>query len=145
MRVRAGLDAFLGDDAMLSILLGVQRFGTDQREDQDVFTPGNRLDGAVSWSMAVGARESVTVTAGVERRDDGLVSTSFGGLLESQAVFPGVGRQPARSVLHGQASFAVDRGEWIARPSVGLRALRSDDGLHQGWLASAGGSGEVRI
>ena len=41
----------------------------------------------------------------------------------------GVGAQPARSVLHGQASFSIDRGEWIARPAVELRALRSDDGL----------------
>lgn len=145
LHARAGLDAYLGDDAMLSFLAGLQRFAADQREELDVFTPGTRIDGVVSWSKAFGARESLTVSVGGVKRADGFVSTSFGGLLESQALFPGVGSQPGRTVVFGHGELHADRGRWALRPTVGGRVLRSDDGLHQGWLASVGGAADVRV
>lgn len=145
LRARAGVDVYVGRSSVFSIVVAMQRFQADQMDDADVFTPGNRLEGMAAWSLALGGRESVTVSAGARSRGSGVTDSGFGGLLDSQALFPGAGIQPGRTLLFGEAGARVDRSRWVARPTVGLRVLRSGDGMHQGWLASAGGGGDVRL
>jgi hypothetical protein len=143
-RLRASLEAPVGEAGIVNAMLGVQRFSSDEYAGGDVFSPGLRMEGHVSYAFALGLRESALVFAGVHALGAG-TAEGVPGQEDIATYFPGAVEQPSRSVwvLGAQARIGRTRVAWM--PTAAVQLVRSSSGRSQSWITSLGGSAEYRI
>lgn len=139
MRARVAVDRRVGSASTLAVVVGVQRFEDDALDDSNLFRSGTRVDGSASLTFPVGIRGSGQLHAGAYLRDRGTL------LLEAPAL-DGAGDSPGQQLLTAGGAFRLPLADRVvAVPSVDGRVFRTDDGVGQGWLASAGVGFEIRL
>ncbi|MFW6206936.1 MAG: hypothetical protein ACOC5J_03275 [Gemmatimonadota bacterium] len=145
VRGRLALDTRIGEADVLSVLVGLQRFGTDTYDEQNVFQPGTRFESLVSYAFPVGARESALLYGGYYDRGAGSLVWSLQAPPELGDVFPGASPSVSRQLFLAGSELRIARRRFDVAPRAELRVLRSGEGLGQGWLASVSGRGTYRV
>lgn len=132
LNARLALDRDLGESSTLSVLVGFRRFSEDQVGGTNLFRPGKRFEGLVSYAMPVGLRSSALVYGGLYHRENGaLLTTALAGATGS----------PSQQLYTGGLDLRIPVGPRVTLlPSLDGRVYRTADGVGQGWLVSAGGS-----
>jgi hypothetical protein len=139
LHARVAVDAEVGEAGTFSVLVGLQRFGEDHLAGNNLFRSGSRVEGVVSYAFAYGLRSSALVYGGVYHRSKGAV-------LAEESALEGVAASPAQQLLTGGASLRVPWGSRaVLLPEVDLRVFRSEDGVGQGWVGTAGASLDLRL
>ena len=95
IRARLALDRDVGESGTLSVLIGLQSFGEDEAQGNNLFKSGNRLEGVMSYAFALGLRGSALAYAGIYHRENG-------SLLTEDQVIDGAADSPLAAALHGR-------------------------------------------
>lgn len=145
----------LGRTGVLSLQMGLQRFGSDMVEGQNVFRSGTRVEGLVAMAFPLGMMGSARLYAGLRHRSAGADGPSVEWL-------PGVTNAPLRQMVLSGLEARIPFGRWAVLADAGIRVLRSRGGpcilsesadvayertcpSGQGWLASTGLSLELPL
>ena len=144
IRVRGFLDSAIGDASVLTIVLAAQHFDSDRYDSTNLFTPGLRLHGGLSFAHAFGARESLRGYAYVSHLEAGSAAWPFLPPPQLGSLLPGASPQPGRSLARVGGEMHAQRGDLAFVPHVELRLLRREDGLGQGWMSSVGAKLQYR-
>jgi hypothetical protein len=138
VQLRLALDGDVGASGTVSMLLGMQRFSEDQFDGQNLFRPGLRLQGLVSYAFAVGRRGSALLFGGLNHRSNGAALLSD--------VLSGLSDTPSQQLFSAGTNvrWPLSRGVALILKSEGS-AFRAADGVSQGWVATGGGSLDVRL
>lgn len=144
LRTRAVVESAVGATGVLSVLVGYQHYMVDEYDGVNLFAPGARMGGAASYGFAAGPRKSILAYASVHRLQGGVSQLRLSGFTDLNNLLPGVGDQPARTLLGAGGELRLARGRYVFAPRADVRMLRRADGIGQGWLASAGGRAEIR-
>jgi hypothetical protein len=138
-QARLALDRNVGSSGTFSILVGVQRFASDQLGGNELFQSGMRLDGILSYAFALGLRSSALLYGGVNHRANGT-------LLQEASSLGGATDAPSQQLFVAGADVRLPLGRRASlRPSTEVRVFRAEDGASQGWVSSFGGSLDYRI
>jgi hypothetical protein len=137
LRIRVGLDRNLGSNK-LTAGVTFQNFSTDRVDGQDLFQPGGRWRGDVTYSFRTGPYATWTAYATDVWRDHGDVRFA--------ALDPATGAPTGESVRTGTQNLFMAglAGAWRARPSLMLqplleaRTLTRQDAGGDGWLFAVG-------
>jgi len=138
VQLRLALDRDVGASGTLSMLVGAQRFSEDQFDGQNLFRPGLRLQGLVSYAFPVGRRGSALVFGGMNHRANGSALLSD--------VLSGLSDTPSQQLFSGGTNV-----RWPISGAVAViftseaSAFRAADGVSQGWVGTTGGSLDLRI
>lgn len=139
MQLRLAFDRNVGTSSTVSVLLGVQSFGSDQVGGAELFRSGARFEGVLTYAFPLGLRNSALLYGGVYHRANGAVlgqETALGGATDS----------PAQQLFMAGTSLRLPIGRRAAlRPNADIRVFRAEDGASQGWVTSAGGTFDVRV
>lgn len=143
---RVVVDTEFGTASILSFLMGVQAYGTDTFDSMELVSPGDRLETRFSLATPLGAQESMMLYAGLYHRAEGETGTHGGGQITPIETFiPGASVPVSRDLIVTGGELRVSRGRLDIIPAVGMRLLRSAEGLGQGWLTSLEGRAEYRV
>jgi hypothetical protein len=145
IRAQGALEAPVGEAGVVSALVGVQHFTPDTYRSVNLFQAGLRLEGVLSYGFALGARESALAYGRFYHLGAGSSPRDAADILLGNDVLAGMHAQPSRQVFAGGTELRVSRGQLDVMPHGDLRVLRRGDGRGQGWLASAGVRGAVRV
>src|SRR5690606_21928452 len=129
-RVNIAIDRTLGPRSKAALQLAMQQHGDDQVNGTNLYRAGRRWEVLASFGFAAGASGAGVAYAGMLHRDAGTALVGFALDAPAQDVF----------VAGAAARFAFAGA--VVMPAVDARAFRSDDGIGQGWVASAGASAE---
>jgi len=143
-RARMSLESPVGAAGVVSLAFGMQRYAVDTYDGRNLYRPGSRWDGAVSYAFAVGPRESVLAFASMSETAGG-VSEVGSYHLDYQGFTQAVDDRPSHSTLRGGLEMRLARGRMALIPRAEMRALRRDDGVGQGWIGSFGSTAEVTL
>jgi hypothetical protein len=144
LRVRVGLDRNIGRNK-LTAGVTFQNFTTDRVDGQDLFQPGGRWRGDVTYSFRTGPSATWTAFVTDVWRDHGDVR--FG------ALDPNTGVPTGESVRTGTQNLLIGglAGAWRVRPSLLLqpvleaRTLARQDAGGDGWIIAVGTGVPFRI
>lgn len=142
-RVRGLIDVGAGEAGAFSLLIGLQRYGTDSYEDYDLFDPGLRIETAASYAFPFGSRESALIFARFLSR--AVASVDRGIPVDRGEILSGISAPLSRQLLMVGSELRISRGRLDLVPRGELRVLRSAEGIGQGWLGSVGGQAEYRL
>ena len=145
IHAQGAIEAPIGEAGVLSALLGVQRFAPDRYRSTTLFQAGLRVEGVLSYAFPLGSRESALAYARLYRLGEGALTGEPPEYLFPDDALPGAHPQPSRQVFAAGAEMRVSRGLVEVMPHGGFRILRRGDGRAQGWLASGGIRGAVRV
>lgn len=132
LQVRAAVDGNVGRAGKASLEVSYQTFGEDVADERNLYRSGDRFQAVGSYAFAAGRRSSAVVYLGAMHRAGG--------------EFQAAGRQiPAgpQTLLMAGAGARVRLGGALLLPTVDLRALRSDDGIDQGFDSRLGLAAEL--
>ena len=139
LRFRLALDRDVGESGTISVLVGLQRFTEDQLGGNNLFRSGNRMEGVVSYAFALGLQSSALLYGGVYHRANGA-------LLLEESTLEGANDSPSQQLFMGGANLRIPAGRRAALlPDIDVRVFRSEDGVGQGWVTSAGASLDLHI
>jgi hypothetical protein len=139
LRFRLALDRDVGESETFSVLVGLQRFSEDQIGGNNLFRSGNRLEGVVSYAFAVGLQSSALLYSGVYHR-------ARGSLLLEESSLEGAHDSPSQQLFMGGANLRIPAGRRaILLPDIDVRIFRSEDGVGQGWITTAGASLDIHL
>ena len=128
---RLALDRDVGTGT-LSFLVGYQRFKDDALNQQNLFRPGARYEGMISYAFAAGRRGSGLFYGGFNHRENGSV------LVENPDL-AGATDTPWQQLYRGGFTFLLPIGRSLTFfPDAEARLFRAEDGIGQGFLASGG-------
>jgi hypothetical protein len=139
LRVKAAVDRSVASGAKVSLQLTLSTFSDDALDGEELYKSGTRIQGVGFYEFPV-AGSSASIYAGVLRRS--------GSALNEDGVFRGssaLSVSPSQTLVLAGSSLRARLGNRVATPSIELRALRSEDGIGQGWMASAGSTLELPI
>lgn len=129
---RLALDRDVGTSGTLSFLVGYQRFRDDALNEQNLFRPGARYEGMISYAFAAGRRGSGIFYGAFNHRENGSV------LVENPDL-AGATDTPWQQLYRGGLTFLLPIGRSLTVfPDVEGRLFRAEDGIGQGYLASGG-------
>jgi len=126
--VRAALDAVVAPASKLAVQLALQHASEDRVNGSNMFRPGSRVLGMVSYDFPAGAAGSAIVYGGVYHRSAGTY------LLESAL------SAPSENLMLAGGGLRLPLAGVVLQPSVDLRVLRRGDGTDQGFGLGAGTS-----
>lgn len=137
IRVRVGLDRNVGTDGKLTLGMTYQNFSEDQYDGQNLFQPGNRIRGDLSYAFRTGGSTWALYAVDVWR-DSGdafldLIDAGGAVLGDTTVTF---GSQNLMVVgLNGSALLG---GSLRIRPSLDFRYQTREEENGEGWLAGGG-------
>jgi hypothetical protein len=134
LQVRAAIDGNVGRAGKASLEISFQTFGEDVAEDINLYQSGNRFQAIGSYAFAAGRRSSAVVYLGAMHRASGEFDPSI------NAPFT-AGPQ---TLFMAGAGGRLRVGGTLVLPTLDLRALRSDDGIDQGFDSRLGVAAEFR-
>jgi hypothetical protein len=130
LHVRAALDRTFGSSGKAALQLTYLHFGADRSNGSNVFRSGDRLQGVASYAFATGERSNAILYAGYLHR--------------SESEFEGPDLVvPSQNLLFAGAGARLPAGRAVVQPTADVRVLGREDGIGQGYTASAGASVEV--
>jgi len=129
-RVNVAVNRTVGRRGKAAIQAAFQHHGDDAVNGRNLYRAGQRWEAIASYAFAAGANGAAVTYAGVLHRGRGTALAGFA--LET----------PAQAVLMGGAAARFGVGSFVLLPAVDVRAFRSDDGVGQGWVGTAGASAE---
>jgi hypothetical protein len=137
IRIRVGLDRNIGRNK-LTAGITFQNFARDRIDGRDLFQPGSRLRGDVTYSFRTSPAATWTAFLTDVWRDRGD--------LAFQAFDPDAGAAPAESLRIGTQNLLIAgiAGSWRASPAIVLqpilegRVLSRQDAGGDGWLLGIG-------
>ncbi|MFQ5536819.1 MAG: hypothetical protein ACE5GJ_05140 [Gemmatimonadota bacterium] len=139
VRARLALDREVGEAGTLSLLAGFQRFGDDAWAGSNLFRSGDRFEVLLTYAFPLAVRGSGLLFGGVYHRE-------HGSLLTQDPTLEGATDSPSQQLFVAGTSFRVPVGNrLLLLPEADGRVFRSADGVGQGWIASAGGSADLRL
>lgn len=147
-RSRFFVDRGFGSGGSLALSGGVQVFGEDALAATNLFVPGIRVDGALSYAFPFGARESTHLFATVHSRTAGsatLAPRTAPFDATAQTAVLGLNDSAARLSFTVGADLRVDRGSFTVLPESEFRIFQAKDARGDGWLAAVGTSVEWRV
>ena len=116
----------------MSFLVGYQRFQDDALNQQNLFRAGARYEGMISYAFAAGRSGSGMLYAGFNHRENGSV------LVENPDL-AGATNTAWQQLYRGGFTFLLPVGRSLTVfPEGEARLFRAEDGIGQGFLASAG-------
>jgi hypothetical protein len=130
LSVRAAIDRTFGNAGKAALVVSMQRFDTDEIDGDNLFQSGNRYEAIGSYAFAAGATGAGIVYLGYMHRNQ----SEFVGETTVLA---------AQDLLYGGAGIEFRRGSLLLRPNAEVRVLRRDNGLDQGYTATAGVESEI--
>ncbi len=130
LRLRAAVDRSFGRAAHASLQVTAERYADDVLDGQNLYRSGNRLSVVGSLGFAAGWRATGLAYAGVLHRSAGTY------LLETRST-------AAQDLVVGGVDFRIPVGGIRLLPGVDGRAIRTGDGVGQGYLAGIGAALEV--
>jgi hypothetical protein len=135
-RVRVAVDQNIGDN---KLTLGVtfQNYSDDKVDGRNLFAPGNRFRGDVSYAFRTSPTSTWTVFLTDVVRENGDVTLRLvdtGGTIVGDSTFEAGQQNLAVAGVAG----AMRLGSLTLRPTVDARVLTRESGEDEGWLASAG-------
>lgn len=144
LRGRAEVEAAVGEAGVLSVLVGYRQFGVDRYGHLNLFQPGARLEGGLSYAFARGPLASTVIYGNVTRvaRGTSQVEPRF---LAELGALSGLGNASARTVVRLGGEMRLDRATYDLMPRAEVRVLRRADGLGQGWLTTIGTGGALHL
>ena len=145
MRARGMFEVAVREADVLTVIFGAQSFGTDAYAEQNLFTPGVRIEGLVSYAMPLGPRESLRAYGRLYRMGAGILAWELAPPPELGGVLPGTAAQPSRKVFAAGFEMRVARPRLAVVPGGEIRVLRSADGFGQGWVGSLTTRAEYRV
>ena len=129
---RLALDRDVGASGTVSFLVGYQRFQDDALNQQNLFRAGARYEGMISYAFAAGRSGSGMLYAGFNHRENGSV------LVENPDL-AGATNTAWQQLYRGGFTFLLPVGRSLTVfPEGEARLFRAEDGIGQGFLASAG-------
>ncbi|MGH7468253.1 MAG: hypothetical protein ACRENP_09730 [Longimicrobiales bacterium] len=137
LSVRGALDRTFANSGKASVVITVLRYAADEIDNANLFQAGNRYEGLASYAFALGSNGAAMVYAGYLHRDEGeFLGTAL--LL------------PVEGLLFAGTGLEFPSAAGLLRPRADVRVLRRDNGVGQGYTASAGadlelGSGRLII
>ena len=132
IRARLALDRDVGESGTLSVLIGLQSFGEDEAQGNNLFKSGNRLEGVMSYAFALGLRGSALAYAGIYHRENG-------SLLTEDQVIDGAADSPSQQLFMGGVNVrTVPNRRFSILADGDIRVFRSEDGVGQGWVGTVG-------
>jgi len=134
LEVRAALDGNVGRAGKLSLELSFRSFTDDVTDELNLYRSGNRIQGIGSYAFAAGRRSSAVIYAGAMHRAGGAYQVPDAPLLAAG---------PQTLFMAGAGARVRVRGVLVL-PTLDLRALRSDDGIDQGFASRLGAAAEFR-
>lgn len=124
---RVGLESRVGRGGELSVEVGFQHLADDQLAGTNLYRPGSRVQAIGSYAFLLGRESSGVLYAGGQYRQRGAA------LLEITR------DSPAQALALAGAGFRFPLvGSTMLLPTVHARALRSADGVGQGFLGGGG-------
>ena len=128
---RIAADGDIGESRMAGQLT-VYTFGDDQRNSQNLYRTGNRVQALLTYSMPTGRTGRLQTYLGALRREHGTFADGSPETPAQTMVLVGGGlRQPFR---YG-----------VLIPLVDIRLVSSNDGLGQGYIGDAGLTAELPV
>lgn len=129
-RINIAVDRTLGLRSKAALQVAFQHHGDDAVNGTNLYRAGRRWQAIASYAFAAGANGAAATYAGVMHRGSGTPLTGIALETPAQDLF----------IAGAAARFAVRGG--VLLPAVDARVFRSDDGVGQGWVATAGAAGE---
>ncbi|MGH6691055.1 MAG: hypothetical protein ACREF4_10300, partial [Gammaproteobacteria bacterium] len=133
LSVRAAIDRTFGSAGKAALVLSMQRYDSDEIQlpaEDNLFQSGERYEAVGSYAFAAGATGAGIVYLGFMHRNQ----SEFVG---EPAVLS------AQDLMYGGAGIEFRRGGTLLRPNAEVRVLRRDDGIDQGYTATAGVEAEI--
>ena len=132
LSVRAAFDRTFASSGKASLVLSFQSYATDQLDGNNLFRSGARYEALGSYAFAIGQSGAGIAYLGFQRRAEG--------------EYIGISRVfPLQNLLYAGWGVELPAGRVLVRPRVDLRMLRREDGVGQGYTASAGADLEVPL
>ena len=128
---RIAADGNIGDSRMAAQLTAYT-FGDDQRNSQNLYRTGNRVQGLLTYSMPAGRTGRAQVYVGALRREHG---TFADGSVDT----------PAQTMLLVGGGWRQPFAYGVLIPLVDVRLVSSNDGLGQGYISDAGLTAELPV
>ena len=128
---RIAADGDIGDSRMAAQLT-VYTFGDDQRNSQNLYRTGNRVQALVTYSMPAGRTGRLQTYVGALRREHG---TFADGSLDT----------PAQTMLLVGGGLRQPFRYGVLIPLLDIRLVSSNDGLGQGYIGDAGITAELPV
>jgi hypothetical protein len=129
-----GVEHRVGPSQKLGLQVILQHFGDDAVDGENLYRPGSRVHLVGSYAMTVGGSGSALVYAGGMHR-------GAGDALQSLAQ-----DAPVQRLLLAGGGLRLPLAQQITLlPSVDVRSFRSEDGIGQGHLSSAGAAAEIPV
>jgi len=132
-RVNIAVNRTVGRRGKAALQAAFQHHGDDAVNGRNLYRAGQRWEALASYAFAAGANGAAVTYAGVLHRGRGTALSGFA--LET----------PSQAVFMGGAAARFGMGGWVLLPAVDVRAFRSDDGVGQGWVGTAGASAEWQV
>jgi hypothetical protein len=130
LSLRAAVDRTFAGAGKASLVVTMLRYAADQIDDSNLFQAGNRYEGVASYAFALGANNA------------GIVYTGY--LHRNQGEFLGTAQLlPMEGLLFAGTGLELPTAAGLIRPRADVRVLRRDDGIGQGYTASAGADLEL--
>jgi hypothetical protein len=143
IRMSVEMEATVGTATTLTLLLGHQRFGTDDADDINVFLPGTRFEAFVALTHPLGARESISGYAGVYGRRGGTIV--LGSELPPTRRVLGLLESEQRRLHLAGIEIQALRSRFSLTPAVEMRQLVTQGSTGGGWLGTIAVEAEVRL
>ncbi|MGQ0562208.1 MAG: hypothetical protein ACT443_10075 [Gemmatimonadota bacterium] len=135
-RVRVALDQNIGAYNKLTFGITFQNYADDKVDGRNLFAPGNRIRGDLSYSFRASPASTWTIFVADVHREHGDVTLQ---LAQSGAVVGDTTFEAGQQNL-AVAGFAgaLRIGSLDLRPSADARLLTRESGEEEGWLAGIG-------
>lgn len=136
VRIRAALDQNVGANNKLTLGVTFQNYAEDKVDGRNLFAPGNRIRGDLSYSFRASNTSTWTFYVADVHRENGDVTLQLtqNGTATGDTTFE-AGRQNMAVV--GFAG-SLRMGTLALRPSADARVLTRESGEEEGWLAGIG-------
>ena len=128
---RIAADRDIGDSRMAAQLT-VYTFGDDQRNSQNLYRTGNRVQTLLTYSMPAGRTGRLQTYIGALRREHGTFAD-------------GSPDTPAQTMLLAGGGLRSPFRYGVLIPVMDIRLVSSNDGLGQGYIGDAGLTAEVPV
>lgn len=123
----------------LGLQLGLQRYGDDQVQGQNLFQAGTRTQAVVSALIPVRTTGSAALWASVTSRGGG---TARAGAIP---ILDGAVDSPAQDLVQAGASLRLSLAGIVLQPELDTRLFRTEDGAGEGMLTGLGVTAEFPL
>jgi len=135
--VRLAFDRNVTSSGKMTLILAMQRFGSDELSGANLYRSGNRFQSMLSYAFAAGSQSSAVLYGGWNRRQRGT-------FLDASLLGTG-DETPAQDLILAGGGFRMPLGSGAILPRADVRVFRSNDGVGQGYTFGLGAGTETEL